>query len=1175
LARPFVHLHTHTEYSLLDGAARIPDLVARAKELGQPALAMTDHGVMHGMVEFYQECTKAGIKPLIGCEIYVAPGSRFEKTGKAGDSYHLVLIAKNREGYRNLVRIVSQAHLEGFYYKPRADKELLRAHSKGLLAGSACLSGEISRLLLEHRKEAAKKALEEYLEIFGEGNFFIEVMNHGLANELAVRDDLRELADHYGVPRVITNDAHYVRREDAQVQDLLLCIDTGKRLDDPDRMRFEGEEFYLKSAEEMLQASGDEEEVDNTLRLADEVDLELEFGHLRFPKFDVPDGLDEATYLKQLCYEGLERRYGERAKELKPQLDYELSVVIEKGYAAYFLIVQDFVNYAKRAGMLVGPGRGSAAGCLVSYVLGITEIDPTRFGLIFERFLNPDRKDPPDIDLDFPEDRRQEVLDYVTRKYGEDRVAQIATFGRMLAKGAVRDVGRVMGLPIPEVDKVAKAIPDHHTIAEALETSPEVRQLYESSETIRRLLDYARAVEGLARNSSRHAAGVIISAEPLPELAPMQRAQDGQPTVQFSMDACKEMGLLKMDFLGLRTLTVLNHALQLIKQNHGVELKLEELPLEDKQTLAMLARGEAIGVFQFESAGMRDLLKNFRPDRFDDLVLLVALYRPGPLQMIDTFLNRRRGTEPITVLHPLLEPILKETYGIIVYQEQVMRIAAEMGGFSMAEAESVMKAMSKKKQALMDKARPKFLEGAEKKGITRKVAQQVWDLMAEFAKYGFNKSHSAAYATVAYYTAYLKAHYPAEYMAALMTSLMGDHDKVRLFVAEARKLKLEILPPDINASDWEFTTENGNIRYGLGAIKGFGEAVARAVSEERRRKGPYKSLEDVCERLVEHVNKSALELLIKAGALDTLDGHRGQLLAALPTLYGVAQKHARDRATGQMALGFEQMGGAEGGSSQALPPAPELPPEELGQLERQLLGVPFAYDPLRDKLPELEKKVQVQLAELPQWQDKRIVTGGVITQVRTTITRTGRPMGFLTLEDGTGSVEVTIFPDNWELFKEFCAMDKVVVLKGKVELGFAAGKGQGEEAEVGSVTLKCEELLPLQMAKAVRRKSKAPASRGPGSKEKAKPAKPATSVVTEGPPVVVEFNAAPSKRALERLKEKLAEFPPGKRAVQLAVVSQKGSIRLQLASVEDYEDRLPKVLSELFGKEKVRLIGKG
>lgn len=1183
MSKPFVHLHTHTEYSLLDGAGRIPDLVARVRELGQPALAMTDHGVMHGLVEFYKECVKAGIKPILGCEVYLAIGAREEKVGKPSDFKHLVLYAKNREGYKNLVQVVSEGHLTGFYYKPRVDKALLREHSAGLMASSACLSGELSTLLERDDEAGAARALEEYLAIFGEDNFFVEVMNHGIEGELKVIEPLRALAARYGVPVIATNDAHYVLKEDAPAQDLLMCIDMGKKLDDPDRMRFKGDSFYLKSYEEMLEAIGREEELDNTVMVADKVDLELEFGEMRLPRFPVPDGLSEPDHLRKLAYAGLEQRYGERAEELRGQLDYELDIIIQKGYTAYFLIVADFVRYAKNIGMLVGPGRGSAAGCMVSYCLGITELDPTRFGLIFERFLNPDRTDPPDIDLDFPEDRRQEVIDYVVRKYGEDKVGQIATFGRMKARAAVRDAGRALDVPLPEVDKVAKLIPANMTFEEALNASPELKTLCESSEQASRLLERARQIEGLARHSSRHAAGIIISAEPLSGLAPMLRADDGQPTVQFSMDACKEMGLLKMDFLGLRNLTLLRHALDLIEANHGVKLDLNKLPLDDSPTLELFMRGESIGLFQFESAGMRNLLKDFKPDKFEHLIMLNALYRPGPMDHIDTFVNRRHGREEVTYPHPALQPVLEETYGTIVYQEQVMRIAAELAGFSMGQAETLMKAMSKKKQDLMDKARPQFIEGAKQHGLVESHAVAIWNLMADFAKYGFNKSHSAAYSLVAYQTAYLKAHYPAEYMAALITSVMGNHDKLKLYVAETQRMGLKLLPPDINRSNWEFTTEEGNIRYGLGAVKGFGEAVCQLIQADRAEAGDYHDLYELCERLApKAVNRAALELLARAGALDGLGGHRAQLLAAVPDAFAFAQKRAQEKAAGQLSLlGFasEETGEALE-DKPPLPNLPQLPPEELAQIERELLGVRFSYDPLGTAMADLEKKTQLSLGELAEAKDAdRVVVGGVITDVRTTMTRSQTPvqMGWITLEDATGSLDVTLFPRTWDQYKDYCKEDQVVVVRGRPERKIQNNLQEAEDESEGdfsggSLMLTCDELWPLALARPVRRGLK----RGGKPRPKPEQKKPSsTAVLDTGAPVLVEVSTELAASNLEALENALADFPKGKRKVLLTVVSQTERACVQLASVEDFDNRLVGELVRVFGREQVRIVTGG
>ncbi|ADU50493.1 DNA polymerase III catalytic subunit, DnaE type [Thermaerobacter marianensis DSM 12885] len=932
--QPFVHLHVHSEYSLLDGAARVGELAARAAELGMPALALTDHGVMYGAIDFYKACKKHGIKPIIGCELYLARRTRHDREPKVDDqSYHLLALAQNETGYRNLIKIVSRAYAEGFYYKPRADKELLAEHSEGLIVTSGCIGSEIPRLLLEGREEEALKAVRWYLEVFGD-RFYFEIQDHGIPEERRAYARILELARRFDVPVVATNDVHYLHKDDAAAHEVLLCIQTGKTLDDPHRMRFDGAEFYLKSPEEMAALFRDvPEALANTVQLAERCQLEFEFGRFLLPHYEVPEGHDAASYLRYLCETKLPERYPDAGSEVWDRLNHELAVITRMGYPAYFLIVWDFVDYARRNGIAVGPGRGSAAGSLVAYVLGITDIDPLRYNLLFERFLNPERVTMPDIDIDFDDHRRDEVIDYVVRKYGRDRVAQIITFGRMLARAVIRDVGRVMGLPYGEVDKIAKMVPAQLgiTLDQALEASPELKQAYEQQPVVRQLVDMARKLEGMPRHASVHAAGVVIGRDPLMEHVPLQRMQDGSTVTQFPMTTLEELGLLKMDFLGLRTLHVIQETEAIINTTGARDVlagesggggaeepgaaprfRVRDIPLDDPATFEAMSRGDTAAMFQVESSGFTQMLRSLRPSSIEDLIAAVALFRPGPLGsgMVDDFIKRKHGQVPVEYPHPWLEPILKETYGTIVYQEQVMQIASVMAGFTLGEADLLRRAMGKKKPEEMQKQREKFLAGAEAKGVDRKLAEHIFDLMEYFAGYGFNKSHSAAYGYLAYVTAYLKTHYPAPYMAATLSSVMSNSDRVAEYIGECRRLGIPVLPPDINESQALFTVvpdpraPGGQaIRFGLAAVKNVGFGAIESIVSAREQGGPFRSLDDFCRRVdLRQVNRRALESLIKAGAFDSLGHPRARLLAGLEEVMERAQRWQKERETGQVSL---------------------------------------------------------------------------------------------------------------------------------------------------------------------------------------------------------------------------------------------------------------------------------
>ncbi|MDI3280652.1 MAG: DNA polymerase III subunit alpha, partial [Bacillota bacterium] len=879
--RPFVHLHVHTQYSLLDGFCRLPELVEAVAQDGMPAVAMTDHGVLYGAVEFTRLADEAGVKPIIGCEVYVAPRSRLERMGRPDEvAGHLVLLAQNEEGYKNLLRLVTAAFLEGFYYKPRIDKELLAEHSRGLIGLTACLAGEIPALLLKGRWDEALHLAGFYREVLGKENFYLELQRNGAPGQEEVNRGLWELARRLDSPLVATNDVHYLRRQDAAAHDCLLCIQTGKSIDDPGRLSFPSDLYYLTSSEEMARLFADlPEAYDNALEIAERCSFHLKLGGLQLPAYRVPPGQTPAEYLKCLCEEGLARRYPAGAsEEVRRRLEYELEVIAKMGYEGYFLIVADFVRFAKERGIPVGPGRGSAAGSLVSYLLGITEVDPLRYGLLFERFLNPERVTMPDVDIDFCYERRGEVIDYVTRTYGEDRVAQIVTFGTLQARAAIRDVGRVLRRPLAEVDRLAKMVPPDPgmTIDRALVLNPELKKLYDADPSVRQLMDLARSIEGMPRHASTHAAGVVIGATPLVESVPLQKLGDGGVTTQFDMDSLTEVGVLKMDFLGLRTLTVLDRACAAIAQKLGRRPNPADFPLDDPEVYRLLTEGYTVGVFQLESRMFQGILAEVQPSSFEELVAILALGRPGPLALIPEYARRKRGEVPITYLHPVLEPILRETYGIMIYQEQVMQIAREMAGYTLGQADLLRRAMGKKKPEIMEAEEQSFVQGAVARGISAETARAVFRQMAEFANYGFNKSHATAYALISYQTAYLKCHYPQEFMAAFLSSVAGDADKTAQYVAEARRLGVPVLPPHVNHSQVDFAPEGEGIRFGLVAVRNVGVGAAQAIVEERRLRGPFTSPADFCARLGgREINRKVVESLIKAGArLDAGPHHR-------------------------------------------------------------------------------------------------------------------------------------------------------------------------------------------------------------------------------------------------------------------------------------------------------------
>ncbi|MGL6016241.1 MAG: DNA polymerase III subunit alpha [Selenomonadaceae bacterium] len=1035
-AGQFVHLHVHTEYSLLDGASRIKDLVRTAKELDMPAIAITDHGSMYGVIDFYKAAKKEGIKPIIGCEVYLAPGSRHDRFEVDGTRYyHLILLAENEQGYKNLVKLVSLANTEGMYYKPRVDKEALRQYSEGLICLSACIAGEIPQAILRDNLSLADTLVAEYIDIFGRDNFFIEIQDHGIPEEKRANAELVRLAEKHAVGLVATNDLHYIKKTDSEFHDVLLCIQMGKTIDDESRMRFHGDMFYLKSADEMAQLFGAYEgALANTLKIAERCQVDFEFGKLHLPNFPLPAGMTDDKYLRKLCEERLGQRYPQAGQTERDRLEYELAVIRKMGYDSYFLIVWDFINHARSQKIAVGPGRGSAAGSIVAYLLGITDIDPLEYKLLFERFLNPERVTMPDIDIDFCYMRREEVIEYVKRLYGDDHVAQIITFGTMAAKGAIRDVGRVLNMSYSEVDQVAKLIPAELgiTIDKAMKQVSELQALYNESPAVKRLLDFARDVEGLPRHSSTHAAGVVIARDPLTDYVPVQ-VSEGTLVTQYDKDHVEELGLLKMDFLGLRTLTVISDALTYIKESRGIDVDLEKIPLVDEKTSAMLCAGHTGAVFQMESAGMTTLVKDLRPEGFADLIPLVALYRPGPLGsgMVTDFINGRHGKKEVTYMHPLLEPILKETFGVILYQEQVMQIVQVLAGFSLGQADLLRRAMGKKKHSILMAQKESFLKGTAANGIEDSLANTIFDLLTHFADYGFNKSHSAAYALVAYQTAYLKAHYPQEFMAAMLSSIMDTNDKVGLYIEQCRHMGIKILPPDINASKASFSVDGEAIRFGLAAVKNVGEAALNNLVQVRENDGPFTSLIDFCSRVdMRTVNKRVMESLIKGGAFDSLGGRRAQLLAILDQALDAAGARQRDAASGQLGL-FDEAA-MEKAEDIQLPDIPELPKREILQLEKEITGFYITGHPLDEYREILENFVTIpELLEGKAKEGQMVKIGGLISGAKRITTKKGDTMCFLDVEDFTNSIEVVVFPRVFYQHVNLLAPDVPVVIQGR------------------------------------------------------------------------------------------------------------------------------------------------
>ena len=1034
----FVHLHNHSEYSLLDGACRIRDLVAYAHELGMPAIAITDHGVLYGALDFYREAKKQGIRPIIGCEVYVATRSRWDKEARRdGEQYHLTLLCYNAEGYRNLVQLVSRAWLEGFYYKPRVDHELLEQYHEGLIALSGCVAGEIPQLILQGRQTEAEQLALYYHKLFGAGNFYLELQNHGIEEEQQTARFMREISARHGIPLVATNDAHYLRREDAAIHDVLLCIQTLKTVDDQDRMRFPGSEFYIKSEAEMRALFPDcPEAIDNSLRIAEACNLDFEFGAFHLPYFPLPSGQDPETALRQLTATRFQRYYPEADQMTRERLDYELEMIIQMGFAEYFLIVQDLCNWAREHEVPVGPGRGSAAGSLVSYVLGITNIDPLRYDLLFERFLNPERVSMPDIDLDFCFEKRDRVIDYIIERYGEDRVAQIITFGTMAARAAIRDVGRALNILYGEVDQVARLIPPELgiTIERALEVSPELRQRYEDDYSTRRIIDIARGLEGMPRHASVHAAGVVIGREPLSTLLPLQKTVDGHVVTQYAKETVEDIGLLKMDILGLRTLTVIDRAVEIIRHRYNIEIDPEGLALDDPVVYKMLSTGRTVGVFQLESEGLRRILSEMKPNRFEDLIAVIALYRPGPLSsgMVEDFINRKHGKQQITYMHPRLENILKETYGVILYQEQVMRIASDIGNFTLGQADVLRRAMGKKKPEEIKAQRERFLEGSAVNQIEPGVAARLFDLMENFAGYGFNKSHSAAYALISYQTAWLKAHYPMEYMCAFLSSVIDHQERVVFYIRECQKLGVAILPPDINESFENFTVTNDGIRFGLGAIKSVGTAAVRGVVAERKTGGLFHSLFEFCRRVdLGLLNRRMIENLILAGSFDSLNISRQEALSVLDDCISLAQQIHSNQASGQDSLFGELSDSVE-------EPVPalrgEMSAEEKMRSEKEVLGFYVSSNPLaayREMLPLLTAG---ELAEILEGEGEDYVRlAGIPVNLSKKISKKGDPYARFQLEDESGRMDMMLFSSTYAQNIKILESSQTVLLEGFVD----------------------------------------------------------------------------------------------------------------------------------------------
>ncbi len=1067
----FTHLHVHTEYSLLDGSSKIKEITSRAKELGMKSLAITDHGVMYGVIDFYKAAKEVGIKPILGCEVYVAPGSRFDKQPGESESryYHLVLLAENNTGYKNLMKIVSRGFTEGFYYKPRVDYEVLEQFHEGIIALSACLAGEVQRYLARGMYEAGCEAAKRYEGIFGKGNFFLELQDHGIPEQKYVNPQLIRMSQELGIDLVCTNDVHYTYAQDADAHDILLCIQTGKKVTDENRMRYDGGQYYLKSPEEMAELFPyAPQALENTCKIAERCNVEIEFGVTKVPHFDVPQGFDSWTYLNHLCNEGMKRRYPDADEEKKKRLEYELSVIHKMGYVDYFLIVWDYINYAKTHGIAVGPGRGSAAGSIVSYCLGITDIDPIKYSLIFERFLNPERVSMPDIDVDFCYERRQEVIDYVVEKYGKDCVVQIVTFGTMAARAVIKDVGRVLDLPYAMVDNIAKMVPREIgiTIDKAIQENPDLRNAYENDAQVHDLIDKSKRLEGLPRHASMHAAGVLISQKAVDEYVPVAKGADGAVVAQFVMTTLEELGLLKMDFLGLRTLTVIQDAEKLARKKNP-EFSIDNINYEDKNVYDMISTGKCEGIFQLESAGMKNFMKELKPQSIEDLIAGISLYRPGPMDFIPQYIKGKNNPEDITYDCPMLEPILKPTYGCIVYQEQVMQIVRDLAGYSLGRSDLVRRAMSKKKTSVMEKERQNFIYGNPEEnvpgcisnGIDEKTANKIYDDMIDFAKYAFNKSHAACYAVVAYQTAYLKTYYPVEFMAALMTSVVDNTDKVAGYIYACRQMNIQMLPPDVNTSDMEFSVEDNAIRFGLSAVKSLGRPTIKAIIDERN-KSRFTSMQDFISRLYTDLNKRTLENLIKSGAFDTFGNNRRQMMSVYARMLDNEAKQGKDAISGQMSL-FDLVDESEKSQFEIkMPDVSEYTKEDILAFEKEVLGVYVSGHPLDEYAAMWKKHISAMSTDFelddetgePKVKvDSKATIGGMIMAKSVKPTKTGQLMAYLTIEDLVGTVEVIVFPRTFSTYRN--------IIEGTDKL-FITGRVNANADE--NAKLICESVVPFE-----------------------------------------------------------------------------------------------------------------
>ncbi|MDY4081902.1 MAG: DNA polymerase III subunit alpha [Candidatus Metalachnospira sp.] len=1068
----FTHLHVHTEYSLLDGSAKISELVKRAKELGMESLAITDHGAMFGVIDFYKACKDEGIKPIIGCEVYVAPKSRFDKSSRESVSYyHLVLLAENMEGYQNLIKLVSLGYTEGFYYKPRVDEEILRKYHSGIIATSACLAGPVAKTLINGSYDMAKEIALEYLDIFGEGNFYLELQNHGIADQKIVNAGLIKMSQETGIPLICTNDVHYIRQEDWEAHDVLLCIQTGKTINDENRMKYEGNCFHLKSALEMNKLfSYVPEAIENTNKIAERCNVEFTFHELKLPQYDVPDGFTAEQYLQKITFDGFKKRYPNPSDELIDRLEYEFNTIVKMGYVDYFLIVWDYIKFAKDNGITVGPGRGSAAGSVVAYSLDITTIDPIKYDLIFERFLNPDRVSMPDIDVDFSDERRQEVIDYVTEKYGSDKVAQIITFGTMAARAAIKDVGRALDVPYADADRISKMVPAelNMTIDKALGMNPELKNEYENDEDVKKLIDMSRKLEGLPRHASTHAAGVVICGKPVVDYVPLYVSDKGTST-QFTMNTLEELGILKMDFLGLRTLTVVENAVNEIKRTHGIDVDIDSLEYDDPKVYEMIAQGKTEGVFQMESGGMKQFMKELKPTHFEDIIAGISLYRPGPMDFIPKYVRGKNSGEKIQYTSPELEPILKNTYGCIVYQEQVMQIVRDLAGYSLGRSDLVRRAMSKKKTKVMAEERKNFVYGIEgevsgclAKGIPAKTAEKIFDEMTDFAKYAFNKSHAACYAVLTYQTAWLKTYYPVEFMAALMTSVMDNTAKVAGYIDTCKHMGIELLPPDINEGFGGFSVSGNKIRFGLAAIKSVGLPAVKALVAEREKNGKYKGLTDFCSRLIgQEVNKRMVENLIYAGAFDSFGGTRRQYMSVYKSVMDGLAQSKKNNIEGQLNLFDMGSESEEHDASDDFPYAEEFPEKERLSFEKIVLGIYISGHPLLEFIDVLDKKVNVHCADFLEsniedglseiYDGQKIKIGGFIADKSVKFTRNNAQMAFIRLEDMTGSTEIIVFPKSFDKFSKYLYEDRVIIVEGRAAIS------EGEAPRIV-----CENIIPFE-----------------------------------------------------------------------------------------------------------------